>query len=103
MDAYQFKAAIDGMSEGDLLEVINAFKRARTHALQLKHSARLPERAAFGAIAVDLDYSLGLICRILAAQHTANDTEANDEQAGMQSNYSARADPKNSGPAVYFP
>lgn len=61
MDATQFKAAVTGMPDADLREVIGALDRARDQATQLKISARLPECAAFGAIARDLDYSLGLI------------------------------------------
>lgn len=61
MDVSRFKAAIAGMSDADLCEVLNALGRARDHAAQLKISARLPEGAAFGAIARDLDYGLGII------------------------------------------
>lgn len=61
MDADQCRAAIAGMADDSLHEAVDALCRARDHAMQLKVNARLPERAAFGAIARDLDYSLSTI------------------------------------------
>lgn len=61
VDAGQFKSAIAGMADVSLQEVVDALHRARDNAAQLKDQARLPECAAFGAIARDLDYGLSTI------------------------------------------
>lgn len=76
MNVSQFKAAIASMADVDLREVIDAFGRAFDHAAQLKVSARLPECAAFGAIARDLDYALGIIRRSAPEDPAPTEMEA---------------------------
>ncbi|QDA36089.1 hypothetical protein E4191_18360 (plasmid) [Paracoccus liaowanqingii] len=67
MDAHQFKAAIGGMSEANTREILDPLDRARAHAMLLRIRLRLPERAAFGAIAEDLDYALSIIPRVVTS------------------------------------
>lgn len=81
MEANQFRAALNSMSESDLSEVINAIDRARDHAVQLTHSARLPECAAFGAIAADLEYCLRIICQSATAENAVKVMDADNAQA----------------------
>lgn len=81
MDTNQFRAAVNSMSESDLSEVINALDRARDHAVQLTHSARLPECAAFGAVAADLEYGLRIICQSATAENAVKGTNAKPAQA----------------------
>ncbi|TJZ76882.1 hypothetical protein [Paracoccus hibiscisoli] len=76
MNATQFKAAIAGMSDADLCEVIDAFGHAHDHAVQMRTSARLPESAAFGAIGRDLDYGLGIIRQSAPEGPAAKDMDA---------------------------
>ncbi|MBM3604209.1 MAG: hypothetical protein FJX25_05495 [Alphaproteobacteria bacterium] len=78
MNVSQFKAAIANMADADLREALDAIGRARDHAAQLKISARLPECAAFGAIARDLDYSLGIIRRSAPEDPAAEDRDAEE-------------------------
>jgi hypothetical protein len=78
MDRDQRNTAVAGMVDARLGEAINAICRARDHATQLKISARLPECAAFGAIARDLDYSLSTI-RQYVPGNVRNDNERADE------------------------
>lgn len=55
------KTPIANMSDAEFNELLSALGRAREHARLLMREARLPECAAFGAIALDLDYSFSLL------------------------------------------
>lgn len=78
MSAASTQASIANMSDTEFNELLSALGRAREHARLLMLEGRLPERAAFGAIALDLDYSFSILkhaaplpCRISTeAQHT---------------------------------
>lgn len=75
MNQKQVRASIACMSAADLCEVIDALGRAYDHATQLKAGARLPESAAFGAIALDLEYSLSIIRRSARVDPAAQPSE----------------------------
>lgn len=86
MDADQCRAAIAGMADDSLHEAVDALCRARDHAMQLKVNARLPERAAFGAIARDLDYSLSTIRRYTPAASADKKKQADEAMAAALGN-----------------
>lgn len=61
MSAAHTQASIANMSDTQFNELLSALGRAREHARLLMLEGRLPERAAFGAIALDLDYSFSIL------------------------------------------
>nr|WP_111301420.1 hypothetical protein [Paracoccus saliphilus] len=89
MNPKQVKTSIAGMSDADLCEVIVALGRAYDQATQLKVSARLPECAAFGAIARDLEYSLSIIRRSAPEDPAAQTLEVDGPLASARASFAA--------------
>lgn len=61
MPATCVRTPIANMSDAEFNELLSALGRAREHARLLMREARLPECAAFGAIALDLEYSISIL------------------------------------------